>query len=82
MDAAVIEIQRRHDRHGRRLHGMRQRPPPGARASSRPVSKDLTLICNDASMPGYGVAKLVEEKRLRRLIASHVGTQPGGRPSR
>ncbi|MHB9863734.1 CoA transferase subunit A [Streptomyces sp. YIM S03343] len=38
--------------------------------------KDLTLICTDASSPGYGVAKLVEEKRLRKLIASHVGLNP------
>lgn len=38
--------------------------------------KDLTLIANDASMPGYGIAKLVEQKRLRRLITSHVGLNP------
>ncbi|MFT4108701.1 CoA transferase subunit A [Propionicimonas sp.] len=37
---------------------------------------DLTMICNDASVPGYGVAKLVEHKRLRRLITSHVGLNP------
>ncbi len=38
--------------------------------------KDLTMISNDASLPGYGVAKLVEQKRLRRLITSHVGLNP------
>lgn len=38
--------------------------------------KDLTMIANDASMPGYGIAKLVEQKRLRKLIASHVGLNP------
>jgi acetate CoA/acetoacetate CoA-transferase alpha subunit len=38
--------------------------------------KDLTLICNDASTPGYGVAKLVEHKLVKRLIASHVGLNP------
>lgn len=37
---------------------------------------DLTLISNDASVPGYGLAKLVEHKRLRKLITSHVGTNP------
>lgn len=37
---------------------------------------DLTLIANDASMPGYGIAKLVEQKRLRKLITSHVGLNP------
>lgn len=39
-------------------------------------AKDLTLICNDASSPGYGVATWVEQRRLRRLIASHVGLNP------
>lgn len=39
-------------------------------------TSDLTLICNDASTPGYGVARLVEERRLRKLIASHVGLNP------
>jgi acetate CoA/acetoacetate CoA-transferase alpha subunit len=37
---------------------------------------DLTLISNDAAMPGYGIAKLVEHKRLKRLITSHVGLNP------
>lgn len=39
-------------------------------------AKDLTLISNDASIPGYGIAKLVEHKRLRKLITSHVGLNP------
>lgn len=38
--------------------------------------KDLTLICNDAAKPGYGVGKLVEHRMIRRLIASHVGLNP------
>ena len=45
--------------------------------------KDLTLICNDASMPGgpmkeshYGVAKLVHNHQVRRFIATHVGLNP------
>ncbi len=37
---------------------------------------DLTLICNDAGMPGYGVGKLVDNHRLTRLVASHVGLNP------
>lgn len=37
---------------------------------------DLTLVCNDACIPGYGVGKLVENRRLRKLIASHVGLNP------
>jgi acetate CoA/acetoacetate CoA-transferase alpha subunit len=38
--------------------------------------KDLTMISNDASMPGYGIAKLVEQRRVRKLITSHVGLNP------
>lgn len=38
--------------------------------------RDLTLICTDASRTGYGVAQLVEQRRLRKLVASHVGLNP------
>lgn len=45
--------------------------------------KDLTMICNDAAMPGgpmkeehYGVAKLVHNHQVKTLIASHVGLNP------
>jgi acetate CoA/acetoacetate CoA-transferase alpha subunit len=45
-------------------------------ALSRSGVKDLTLICNDASSPGYGVAKLVLNKQVKRLVATHVGLNP------
>jgi len=38
--------------------------------------KDLTLICNDSSFPDYGVGKLVVNHQIKKLIASHVGTNP------
>ena len=38
--------------------------------------KDLTLICNDTGFPEVGVGKLVVHKRIRKVIASHVGTNP------
>ena len=41
------------------------------------------MISNDASMPGgpmgedyYGVAKLVHNKQIKKLIATHVGLNP------
>lgn len=37
---------------------------------------DLTLVCNDAATPGRGVGRLLEHRRLRRLVASHVGLNP------
>lgn len=36
--------------------------------------KDLTLICNDSGFPEVGVGKLVVNKQIKKLIASHVGT--------
>ena len=45
-------------------------------AISQKGTKDLTMICNDAAWPGYGVAKLVEKRQLKKLIASHVGLNP------
>lgn len=38
--------------------------------------KDLTLICNDTSFPEIGVGKLIVNKQVKKLIASHVGTNP------
>ncbi|MDF2629923.1 MAG: atoD [Symbiobacteriaceae bacterium] len=38
--------------------------------------KDLTIICNDGGLPGRGVAKLVSNSQVKKLIASHVGMTP------
>jgi acetate CoA/acetoacetate CoA-transferase alpha subunit len=38
--------------------------------------KDLTIICNDAGLPGVGVGKLIDAKRVKKLIASHIGLNP------
>jgi acetate CoA/acetoacetate CoA-transferase alpha subunit len=36
-------------------------------------AKDLTLICNDGAWPGFGVGRLITNKQIRKLIATHVG---------
>jgi acetate CoA/acetoacetate CoA-transferase alpha subunit len=36
--------------------------------------QDLTLICNDTALPDRGVGKLVVNRQLKKLLASHVGT--------
>jgi acetate CoA/acetoacetate CoA-transferase alpha subunit len=36
--------------------------------------QQLTLIGNDSGMPVAGVAPLIAQRRVRRLIASHIGT--------
>ena len=35
--------------------------------------KDITIICNDAGLPEYGVGKLVANKQCKKVIASHIG---------
>lgn len=36
--------------------------------------KDLTLICNDSGFTDFGVGKLVVNKQIKKLVASHIGT--------
>jgi len=36
--------------------------------------KDITLIANDTSFPEIGIGKLIVNKRVKKLIASHIGT--------
>lgn len=38
--------------------------------------QDITLICNDSGFPEIGVGKLVVNKQVKKLITSHVGTNP------
>jgi len=52
-------------------------------ALAQSEKKNFTMICNDASMPDgpdgddyYGVAKLIHNKQVKKLIASHVGLNP------
>jgi acetate CoA/acetoacetate CoA-transferase alpha subunit len=37
-------------------------------------TRDLTLIANDTARPELGIGKLVVNKQLKKLIASHIGT--------
>jgi len=36
--------------------------------------KDLTLICNDTGFPDIGAGKLIVNRQIKKLIASHIGT--------
>ncbi|MDR2522331.1 MAG: CoA transferase subunit A [Synergistaceae bacterium] len=38
--------------------------------------KNLTLICNDTGVPERGAGKMVVKKQFRKIVASHVGTNP------
>lgn len=38
--------------------------------------KDLTLICNDTAFPDKGVGKMIVKKQFKKVIVSHIGTNP------
>lgn len=38
--------------------------------------KDLTIICNDAGYPERGVGKLLLANQVKKLIVTHIGTNP------
>jgi len=42
----------------------------------RQNKKNLTVMCNDAGRPGYGIAHLVAAKLIKKLIATHIGLNP------
>ena len=39
-------------------------------------TKDLTLVCNDTAFPDSGVGKLVVSWQFKKVIVSHIGTNP------
>ncbi|MFT8349777.1 acetate CoA-transferase subunit alpha [Clostridium saccharoperbutylacetonicum] len=38
--------------------------------------KDLTIIANDTGFPDKGVGKLVVNKQVKKVVASHIGLNP------
>lgn len=38
--------------------------------------EDLTLIANDTVIPEVGIGKLVVNKQIKKVIVSHIGTNP------
>ncbi len=38
--------------------------------------KDLTLICNDTSFPELGCGRLIANRQVKKVIVSHIGTNP------
>jgi acetate CoA/acetoacetate CoA-transferase alpha subunit len=38
--------------------------------------KDLTIICNDTAFPDKGVGRLVVNRQVKKVITSHIGTNP------
>ena len=42
----------------------------------RQHKSELTIICNDAGVPGKGVGKLIDASLVSTLMASHIGLNP------
>lgn len=38
--------------------------------------KELTVIANDTARPGVGIGKLIDARAVKRVITSHIGTNP------
>lgn len=38
--------------------------------------KDLTLIANDTAMPDRGIGKLIVNRQFKKIVVSHIGTNP------
>ncbi|MFO1312986.1 MAG: 3-oxoacid CoA-transferase subunit A [Burkholderiales bacterium] len=38
--------------------------------------KDLTVIANDTARPGFGIGRLIDARLVRKLVVSHIGTNP------
>jgi acetate CoA/acetoacetate CoA-transferase alpha subunit len=45
-------------------------------ALAKSQAKGLTLICNDTAYPDRGIGKLIENKQVKKLYTSHIGTNP------
>ena len=42
----------------------------------RQGKRGLTVIANDTARPGVGIGKLISARLVRRLVTSHIGTNP------
>jgi acetate CoA/acetoacetate CoA-transferase alpha subunit len=51
-------------------------PPTLIEAILNKGVKNLTLISNDTGFPDIGVGKLVSRERVKKVVASHIGSNP------
>ncbi len=45
-------------------------------AISKSSIRNLTVICNDSGFPDKGVGVLIVNKQVKKIITSHIGTNP------
>ena len=51
-------------------------PEPTIDEIVRQSKRDLTVITNDTALPDRGVGRLISAKLVRKLVVSHIGTNP------
>jgi acetate CoA/acetoacetate CoA-transferase alpha subunit len=51
-------------------------PPSLINELVRQGKRNLTVISNDTARPGVGIGKLIDAKLVRKVITSHIGTNP------
>ncbi|MBK1622164.1 CoA transferase subunit A [Afifella marina] len=51
-------------------------PPRLIDALVRQKKSDLTIISNDTAKPGIGIGKLIDAGLVRKVVTSHIGTNP------
>lgn len=51
-------------------------PPTLIDAIVKKAPKELQIICNDAGFPEIGVGRLVRAGLVKKIIASHIGSNP------
>ncbi|MGG3800955.1 CoA transferase subunit A [Metabacillus fastidiosus] len=51
-------------------------PPTLIQAILERGIRDLTIICNDTGFPAIGVGKLIANGRVKKVIVSHIGSNP------
>jgi len=51
-------------------------PPRLIEETVRQGKRDLTIIANDTARPGVGIGRLIDAKLVRKVITSHIGTNP------
>lgn len=51
-------------------------PPRLIEELVRQGKRDLVVIANDTARPDVGIGKLIDARLVRKVIASHIGTNP------
>jgi acetate CoA/acetoacetate CoA-transferase alpha subunit len=51
-------------------------PPRLIEELVRQCKRELTVIANDTARPGHGIGKLIAARLVKKVVTSHIGTNP------